>query len=240
MEDAPKPRSKGNSKWKRPPTKVYGYNYDVGEHYYKPMTRYLESKDAGSSTAEPPKAMTFAERLAADPLYGKYKPLDKVSSEIPTRSPAPAYVDDYVPPKRSVDAGLGDDGLKSRPLVPSVSDQIMESAGIDPDVSLDDFLAKLRKRREHQKAETDRLLSELDKDGDDEAPIRPRRNILDDLNSVAKMEDASLGNYSTANLRREALAAESLVASSSVQTSSKINIRKRNVKTTITTETVRH
>ncbi len=77
-------------------------------------------------------------------------------------------------------------------------------------------------------------------DGDDEAPIRPRRNILDDLNSVAKMEDASLGNYSTANLRREALAAESLVASSSVQTSSKINIRKRNVKTTITTETVRH
>ena len=85
------------------------------------------------------------------------------SSEIPTRSPAPAYVDDYVPPKRSVDAGLGDDGLKSRPLVPSVSDQIMESAGIDPDVSLDDFLAKLRKRREHQKAETDRLLSELDK-----------------------------------------------------------------------------
>ncbi len=85
------------------------------------------------------------------------------SSEIPTRSPAPAYVDDYVPPKRSVDAGLGDDGLKSRPLVPSVSDQIMESAGIDPDVSLDDFLAKLRKRREHQKAETDRLLSQLDK-----------------------------------------------------------------------------
>ena len=78
MEDSPKPKSKGPSKWKRPPTKVYAYNYDVGEHYYKPMLKHLEKKGSGASV-DPPGPRTFAERLAEDPLYGRLKPLEKVS-----------------------------------------------------------------------------------------------------------------------------------------------------------------
>ena len=71
---------------------------------------------------------------------------------------------------------------------------------------------------------------------------KPRRNILNDLNSVAKMDDASLGNYSTAGMRKLALNESAAVSSASMssQVSSSVNIRKRNVKTTITTETVRY
>ena len=78
MEDSPKPKSKGPSKWKRPPTRVYDYNYDVGQHYYKPMLNHLDKKGSGASV-DPPGPTTFAERLAVDPLYGRLKPLDKVS-----------------------------------------------------------------------------------------------------------------------------------------------------------------
>lgn len=67
-----RPTVRVGSTWKRPPTKVYDYNYDVGQHYYQPMIRHLDKKSAGVSSDSPgPK--TFAERLAEDPLYGRPK-----------------------------------------------------------------------------------------------------------------------------------------------------------------------
>lgn len=70
-----KPRRTGGSRWKRPPTKVYEYNYDVGQHYYQPMIRHLDKKSSGVAT-ELPGPKTFAERLAEDPLYGRSKPVN--------------------------------------------------------------------------------------------------------------------------------------------------------------------
>ena len=75
MSDKPKPRI--GTHWKRPPTKVYDYNYDVGQHYYKPMITHLDKKNAGMST-ESPGPKTFAERIAEDPLYGRSKPVNYV------------------------------------------------------------------------------------------------------------------------------------------------------------------
>lgn len=76
MSDKPKVRV--GSHWKRPPTKVYDYNYDVGQHYYQPMIRHLDKKSAGVSS-DSPGPMSFAERLAEDPLYGRSKPANYVS-----------------------------------------------------------------------------------------------------------------------------------------------------------------
>jgi hypothetical protein len=44
--------------------------------------------------------------------------------------------------------------------LPSVSDQILDGAGINMDTSLDEFLANLRKRREKAQAETEELLKD--------------------------------------------------------------------------------
>ena len=76
MSDKPKVRV--GSHWKRPPTKVYDYNYDVGQHYYQPMIRHLDKKSAGVSS-DSPGPMSFAERLVEDPLYGRSKPTNYVS-----------------------------------------------------------------------------------------------------------------------------------------------------------------
>jgi len=46
-------------------TRMYSYNLDVGEHYYSPMTTYLDRNASveRTSRAETPGAMTFSERL---------------------------------------------------------------------------------------------------------------------------------------------------------------------------------
>jgi len=46
-------------------TRMYSYNLDVGEHYYSPMTTYLDRNSSveRTSRAETPGAMTFSERL---------------------------------------------------------------------------------------------------------------------------------------------------------------------------------
>jgi len=45
------------------------YNLDVGEHYYSPMTRYLEAERG--TTGETPGALTYDERLARQWLHGR-------------------------------------------------------------------------------------------------------------------------------------------------------------------------
>ena len=61
--------------WKRPKTKIYDYNYNLGEHYYKPQLRHADGKFMNRA-ASPPKAKTFAERFAEDPVYGNNSPYD--------------------------------------------------------------------------------------------------------------------------------------------------------------------
>ncbi|CAG0912723.1 unnamed protein product [Notodromas monacha] len=51
------------SHWKKPPTKIYDYNYNFQQGYYKPMVDHLDKKDRGI-TEEAPGAQTFAERVA--------------------------------------------------------------------------------------------------------------------------------------------------------------------------------
>lgn len=55
--------------WKKPKSKVYDYNYNFGEHYYKPQLRHMDNKYTNRG-ASPPRAKTFAERFAEDPVYG--------------------------------------------------------------------------------------------------------------------------------------------------------------------------
>lgn len=55
--------------WKRPVGRTYTYNLDVGEHYYSPMTAYLEAERG--TRGETPGAMTFSERLQWKWLNGR-------------------------------------------------------------------------------------------------------------------------------------------------------------------------
>ena len=45
------------------------YNLDVGEHYYTPMTNYLEAERG--TRGETPGALTFDERLSRNWLHGR-------------------------------------------------------------------------------------------------------------------------------------------------------------------------
>ena len=44
-----------NAAWKRPVSRIYHYNLEVGENYYNPMTAYIDNK----LTAEAPGALSF-------------------------------------------------------------------------------------------------------------------------------------------------------------------------------------
>merc|ERR1712066_397845 len=61
-------RSKGGY-WRRPVSRTYMYNLDVGEHYYHPMTSYLEAERG--TRGETPGALTFDERLQRNWLHGR-------------------------------------------------------------------------------------------------------------------------------------------------------------------------
>merc|ERR1711953_412146 len=53
--------------WKRPVSRIYHYNLEVGENYYNPMTAYIDNK----IHAEAPGALSFSERLAKKWIRGR-------------------------------------------------------------------------------------------------------------------------------------------------------------------------
>merc|ERR1712213_196765 len=57
--------AKTGGNWKRPTSRMYTYNFQIGENYYLPMTSYLETKTAGI-----PGPLCFSERIAIHPLSG--------------------------------------------------------------------------------------------------------------------------------------------------------------------------
>lgn len=64
---------KEQNKWKRKvPTRIYDYNYKVGESYYNPQKEFIENREfLTQRKAPPPEAQTYAERFASRPFYGK-------------------------------------------------------------------------------------------------------------------------------------------------------------------------
>jgi len=48
-----------NMAWKRPVSRLYHYNLDIGENYYHPMTAYLNEKYGTSLKVETPGALSF-------------------------------------------------------------------------------------------------------------------------------------------------------------------------------------
>merc|ERR1712133_50657 len=56
-----------NLHWKRPVSRIYHYNLEVGENYYQPMTSYLDAK----TTSDTPGALSFSERLAHKWIRGR-------------------------------------------------------------------------------------------------------------------------------------------------------------------------
>lgn len=55
--------------WRKPVSRMYSYNLDLGEHYYSPMTSYLETERG--TRGDTPGALTFSERLARKWVHGR-------------------------------------------------------------------------------------------------------------------------------------------------------------------------
>jgi hypothetical protein len=72
--------------WRRPASRTYAYNLNVGEHYYSPMTSYLDAERG--SRGEQPGALTYGERLARQWLHGRRYESDEVSSRYARASSA--------------------------------------------------------------------------------------------------------------------------------------------------------
>jgi len=64
--------------WRRPACRMYQYNYEVAESYYKPQVKYIETGGTARRRFGPPGAQTFMERWAADPFYGRTESLGEL------------------------------------------------------------------------------------------------------------------------------------------------------------------
>lgn len=251
MSDKPKPKI--GAHWKRPPTRVYDYNYDVGQHYYKPLMKHLDKKNAGLSS-ELPGPKTFAERLAEDPLHGKSKPVNYVSSDYSPSTGASRMNDDGPTSRRPGARDLFDDEYgqgdaepfsrhrPSRLNMPSVSDQILDSAGLKTgDSFLDDALADIRSKRRPVSAQPQDLANDpfFSQDASRNGDLGSRRrNMLQDINNELEKVESSLGKYGRGKSTDDLALTTS--ASASASSASSLNIKKRSLKTTVTTETVRY
>jgi len=258
MSDKPKPRI--GTHWKRPPTKVYDYNYDVGQHYYKPMINHLEKKDAGMSS-ESPGPKTFAERLAEDPLYGRSKPVNYVTSNYSPSSARnggsdglsrrPGLDFDSDPLFKDRD---DDKSSRSRPNgssfnLPSISDQILDHAGmkLTGDNFFDDALADLKSKRRQTGSDPEEFSKGAGNrvtNSNSEDLFNKRRNMLRDLDSELEKLDSGLEKYSSSRAKTLNNWNDDIVMDSSAKlsssSSSSLNVKKRSMKTTVTTETVRY
>merc|ERR1712141_216883 len=57
--------------WKRPVSRSYEFNLQVGENYYKHLTNYLDTKTSTLTKVDLPGALTYSERLAHNPISGR-------------------------------------------------------------------------------------------------------------------------------------------------------------------------
>lgn len=241
MSDKPRSTRTG-SHWKRPPTKVYDYNYDVGSNYYKGMINHLDKKSAGV-TSEPPGPKSFAERIAEDSLYGRSKPVSYVSSDYASKSSS-AHSSEFTHRSSLADYLAEEDSLIRSRRAPTVSDQIMDFAGVKSENMLDVALADLKKRgraAHFADSEDNSMFSKTSM----EDSMTKRRNMLRELDDeLATIEGGLEKNRSS---RKAALAAldqadacSSSLAQLSSSSTSSVNVKQRSMKTTVTSETVRY
>jgi len=82
------------SKWKpRHLSRIYDYNYKIGQSYYNPQTDYIGSRPLTRSPAvRPPEAQTYAERFATNPIYGRVRGLPYDESQSVFNKPLAIHV----------------------------------------------------------------------------------------------------------------------------------------------------
>ena len=66
-------RGKGGSRWKRPKSHLYEYNYDYGSNYYRSMINYLDARNGGERGLERPGPETWGERALKSYLERAYR-----------------------------------------------------------------------------------------------------------------------------------------------------------------------
>jgi len=221
--------------------------------------RHLDKKNAGVSSDSPgPK--TFAERLVEDPLYGRNKPINYASGDY-SPSAGSRYGDDGSSSRRPgstrdllndmmpFDEGDEPSMSRHRPSrlnMPTISDQILDSAGLKQtgDKFFDDALAEIKSKRRPATADPEDLMNDpffakgSAHISNHENMMAKRRNMLRDMDSELEKIDSGLDKYrgKGSSIDDLALSSSSAMASSS----SSLNVKKRSLKTTVTTETVRY
>lgn len=252
-----KPKPKIGAHWKRPPTRVYDYNYDVGQHYYQPMMRHLDKKHAGVSS-DLPGPKTFAERLVEDPLYGRSKPVNYTCGDYSpsggsrhgddgpsSRRPGGTRdLGDMMPFDDGQDDSLMSRHRPSRLNMPSISDQILDSAGLKNtgDSFFTDALSDLKSKRRPMTADPEDLMNDpffskgSARSSNHENMMAKRRDMLRDMDSELEKIDSGLEKYG----RGKGSSIDDMALTSTASSSSSLNVKKRSLKTTVTTETVRY
>jgi len=108
--------------WKRPVSRTYGYNLDVGQHYYAHHTDYLDS-DRGSR-GEAPGALTYAERLNRQWLYGRRYDANETRDRYVRASSATREISGAESSAVYGSAGYGFRGARAQSCTPFSSEDI--------------------------------------------------------------------------------------------------------------------
>jgi hypothetical protein len=128
-------KSRVGTHWRKPATHVYDYNYNLGEHYYKPQLNHMELKHHGRA-GSPPKAKTFAERFAEDPVHGYGPRTWRPASTLTGYGAQPrktSLTDDFSFRPGPTSADLFSPTLddRGRPRF-SLGDRLLDSVGVGP------------------------------------------------------------------------------------------------------------
>jgi len=107
---------KDKNKWKRKvPTRIYDYNYKVGESYYNPQTDFISDRELlRQRKAPPPEAQTYAERFASRPFYGTARGLPYDDSQAEISKPIQRRAHSASRARSSRDRELDDEPTTSR------------------------------------------------------------------------------------------------------------------------------
>lgn len=129
-------------KWKRKlPTRIYDYNFKVGESYYKPEINFIDKRSYIPTSNEPPKSQTYAERFASKPWYGDAKGLPYDTSDSALSKP--------LVNRRAVSASRASSIMKDREdNVPPHIRVLRRSRNIEDEVKYEDKFSE-KPRRYH-------------------------------------------------------------------------------------------
>jgi hypothetical protein len=104
------------SHWKKPPTKIYDYNYNFQQGYYKPQIDHLDKRDRGIHE-EAPGAQTFAERVArhCPGCMASHEPGKVHFAGGHNHGPEHTHPHSHAPPMRSISIPDDELGPRRRP-----------------------------------------------------------------------------------------------------------------------------